>query len=152
MKRFALSDDPGKTFSPHARLNFRPLIMWENLLWIYLLTASLMIVHEMDSAYWKEWELFHLPGGIGFFLIIHIPLVFLIMWGALMIERQESAGLMLAVLLAAGGLIAFFLHSFFLAKGHTQFKAPVSVLILVLGLISSVIQAYLALKIYTLQL
>ena len=25
------------------------------IVWAYLLNSTLIIVHEMDSAYWKEW-------------------------------------------------------------------------------------------------
>jgi hypothetical protein len=41
------------------------------LFWFYFMNAILLIVHEIDSAYWKEWELFKLRGGITGFLIIH---------------------------------------------------------------------------------
>ncbi len=44
------------------------------LFWIYLANAVLLINHEIDSAYWKEWDLFKLPGGITGFLIIHFHL------------------------------------------------------------------------------
>ena len=44
------------------------------LFWIYLANAVLLISHEIDSAYWKEWDLFKLPGGITGFLIIHFHL------------------------------------------------------------------------------
>ena len=27
------------------------------------LNFALLVTHQIDSAYWKEWELFHLPGG-----------------------------------------------------------------------------------------
>jgi hypothetical protein len=43
--------------------------MFELLLWLYLVNAVLLINHEIDSAYWKEWELFKLPGSISGFLI-----------------------------------------------------------------------------------
>jgi hypothetical protein len=39
------------------------------------MNAILLINHEIDSAYWKEWELFKLPGGIGGFLILHFPML-----------------------------------------------------------------------------
>ncbi|MHA1463081.1 MAG: DUF6713 family protein, partial [Candidatus Heimdallarchaeota archaeon] len=26
--------------------------------WLYMVNAVLLILHEIDSAYWKEWELF----------------------------------------------------------------------------------------------
>jgi len=33
------------------------------LFWIYLTNSVLLINQEIDSAYWKEWKLFGLPGG-----------------------------------------------------------------------------------------
>jgi hypothetical protein len=44
------------------------------LFWIYMINAILLISHEIDSAYWKEWELFKLPGGIGVFWLHFVPL------------------------------------------------------------------------------
>ena len=37
--------------------------LWNALFWTYLADLTLLVVHEIDSAYWKEWELFHLPGA-----------------------------------------------------------------------------------------
>ncbi len=51
------------------------------LLWLYLTNAVLLINHEIDSAYWKEWELFRLPGGIAGFLLLHFPLLFIVLYG-----------------------------------------------------------------------
>jgi len=31
-------------------------MMWQGLLWLYLANAVLLITHEIDSAYWKEWD------------------------------------------------------------------------------------------------
>ncbi len=65
---------------------------FEILFWIYLINAILLINHEIDSAYWKEWELFKLPGGIGGFLLLHFPLLFLILYGLVCLERQAFSG------------------------------------------------------------
>lgn len=121
--------------------------MWENLLWAYMITATLLVVHEIDSAYWKEWELFHLPGGVGFFLLLHLPLVFLIIFGAVLIERKADIGLIMAGVVSASGLIAFILHSIFLAKGNPQFKSPVSIIILISGLFAAIYLAYIIFQI-----
>ena len=48
--------------------------MMNSLFWIYLVNVVLLILHEKDSTYWKEWNLFHLPGGLTGFLLIHFPL------------------------------------------------------------------------------
>ncbi|MFA9496698.1 MAG: DUF6713 family protein, partial [Candidatus Bathyarchaeota archaeon] len=55
--------------------------MYKLLTLIYLINATLLIVHEIDSAYWEEWKLFGLPGGLQGFLLIHIPLIALILYG-----------------------------------------------------------------------
>jgi len=39
--------------------------MADFLFWLYLSNSILLINHEIDSAYWKEWELFKLPGGLS---------------------------------------------------------------------------------------
>ncbi len=121
--------------------------MWENLLWLYMITATVLVVHEIDSAYWKEWELFHLPGGPGFFLLLHLPLVFFIIFGAVLIDRKSEWGLVIGGVVSASGFIAFILHSIFLAKGNPQFKSPVSIIILISGLFAAIYLAYIIFQI-----
>ena len=115
--------------------------MHEILTWIYLLNAALLINHEIDSAYWKEWEMFKLPGGIGGFLIIHFPLLFIILFGLIEIVKQRPAGLIISLILSASGLFAFFIHTYFIKKGRHEFRAPVSRFILIATLVVSPIQA-----------
>ncbi len=112
--------------------------MWEILLWLYFLDAVLLIVHEIDSAYWREWELFRLPGGIGGFVLLHIPLVGAVLYGLLEVYKQTLAGLVFAFVLAGAGLFAFCIHMFFIARGREEFKTPVSVGVLVATLLVSV--------------
>lgn len=116
----------------------------ENLLfWIYLSNAVLLINHEIDSAYWKEWELFRLPGGISLFLILHLPLLFLVLYGLILVYAHSFAGLVFSLILSAGGLFALFIHIYFISKGQPQFKTPVSIGILVTTGILSAGQAVL---------
>ena len=63
--------------------------MTDLLLWLYLANSVLLINHEIDSAYWKEWELFNLPGGITGFLLLHFPLLLFILWGLILISRHS---------------------------------------------------------------
>jgi hypothetical protein len=120
--------------------------MIEALLWIYVVNAVLLIVHEIDSAYWKEWELFKLPGKITFFLILHVVLVFIILLGIVFLSRDITAGLVLSLILSLGGILAFGLHTYFINKGRTEFKTPISQSILISTLLVSLVQ--LALTIY----
>ncbi len=114
---------------------------FEILFWIYLINAILLINHEIDSAYWKEWELFKLPGGIGGFLLLHFPLLFLILYGLVCLERQAFSGLIISLIISAGGIFAFCIHMAFIRKGRHEFDAPISRLILSLTLLVSIVQA-----------
>ncbi len=119
--------------------------MADILLWLYLFNAVLVIDHEIDSAYWKEWELFSLPGRISGFLLLHIPLLFVILSGLILIVKQSRWGLVFSLLLCGGGLFAFAAHSYFLRKGRQQFNSWISKSILVAILIVSVCQAVVTL-------
>jgi len=103
---------------------------WDTLLWLYLIDATLLITHEIDSAYWKEWELFRLPGGIAFFLILHLPIVFLGLYGAVLVAQHSHAGVIFALVLSAAGVAAFVIHSVFILLGRPQFRTLISLAIL----------------------
>lgn len=102
----------------------------ELLFWIYLANAVLLIDHEIDSAYWKEWDLFRLKGGVQGFLLLHLPLLAVILYGLAEIARGEQAGLIYSLVLAGGGIFALCIHSFFIARGRKEFTLPVSLVLL----------------------
>ena len=115
--------------------------MLESLFWIYIINSVLLIDHEIDSAYWKEWDLFKLPGGITGFLILHLPLVFLVLYGLILVFQQTFSGLIFSLILSISGLFAFTIHTVFIKKGRNEFKVPVSLFLLISMLIISLIQA-----------
>jgi hypothetical protein len=112
--------------------------MWSGvILWLYLGNLVLLILHEMDSAYWKEWELFHIPGGIVSFLLLHIPLYAVGLFGLVLLARSDPAGSILALVVAAAGIAAFSIHSYFLGKGRPEFNTVASKGLLAATLICS---------------
>ena len=119
--------------------------MHEFLFWLYLLNLVLLILHEMDSAYWKEWVLFGLPGDIGGFLLTHFPLWGIGLYGLVLIDRETLAGLILSLVVSLAGIFAFVIHTYFLHQGRSEFNAPVSKLILWATLILSVAQVMVTL-------
>jgi hypothetical protein len=131
-----------------ARGQRQKIMVWKTLFWIYLTNAILVINHEIDSAFWQEWELFKLPGGIGGFLIIHFPMLFLILYGLVLVFKQSFAGLITSLILSAGGIFAFCIHTFFMKKGRPEFNTPISRFILNVMLFVSTLQG--ALTIYLL--
>jgi hypothetical protein len=110
------------------------------LLWLYLINAVLLINHEIDSAYWKEWELLRLPGGIAGFLLLHFPLLFIVLYGLVLIVRQSFLGFVFSFILCFGGICAFVIHTYFLKKGREEFNKPISKMILILMLLVSIAQ------------
>ena len=111
------------------------------LLWLYLLNAAVLITHEIDSAFEKEWELFGLPGGVQLFLVLNFGLVVLILYGLYALARRRTSGRVLSWLLVAGGLFAVAAHSYFLARGNQSFRSPISLALLAATLVLSVAQA-----------
>jgi hypothetical protein len=114
--------------------------MADLLLWLYLANSVLLINHEIDSAYWKEWELFKLPGGVTGFLLLHFPFLLLILLGLILVYRHSSWGLIFSLVLCFGGLFAFTVHTYFLGKGRAEFNKTISKFILVAILLVSLVQ------------
>lgn len=118
--------------------------MTEALFWLYLINAVLLINHEIDSAYWKEWDLFKLPGGLAGFLLLHFPLLFIILYGLAVVAWQRPSATWFSVLLSAGGIFAFGIHTYFLKQGREEFDQPVSKFILWATLVVSLCQLAVA--------
>jgi len=115
------------------------------LIWAYVVNASLLICHEMDSAFWREWRLFRLPGGLGLFLALHLPLMGAVLFGLVLLVRGADGGLWFSLGLAGAGLCAFGLHGWFLARGRPEFRAPMSLVILAATFVCSLVQGWLTL-------
>jgi hypothetical protein len=100
------------------------------LLWLYLLNAAFLITHEIDAAYWQEWDLFGLPGGIQLFLALNLLIVLVVLYGQQALVRGRPAGTVMSWVLVAGGLSAAGIHSYFIFSGDLAFRLPMSVFLL----------------------
>jgi hypothetical protein len=110
-----------------------------------LINAVLLITHEIDSAYWQEWELFGLREKFGknLFVIVHIPLIFVVLVGLNLVWIPHTAGLIISISMAVCGLFAFFFHIYHLSKKRKEFDHWLSRLILGLILFFSLNQLLL---------
>jgi Kef-type K+ transport system membrane component KefB len=97
---------------------------------LYLINFSFLITHEIDSAFWHEWEMFQLPGGIQFFNIINFLLILFFMFGISEVVKKTKRGFVYAIVLSIVGVTTFFIHSIFILMGYEQFLLPVSIVIL----------------------
>lgn len=113
---------------------------------LYLANSVFLICHEIDSAYWQEWNLFGVRGGINAFLVIHVPLVLLVLLGLLEVQRGTGAGYYFSVVLSLAGVVTFLIHRYFLRKGRREFTAFMSRFILAVILVISILQ--MALTVY----
>lgn len=110
---------------------------------LYGLNASVLLVHQMDAAYWQEWTLFGLPGGLQFYLLLNLPLVGLVLYGGQALALGWSAGRVMSGVLAASGLFAVGFHAAHLLAGDPGFRLPVSLGLLAATALLSPLQAAL---------
>src|SRR5512140_1423532 len=108
----------------------------------YWLAAALLGAHEVDSGFWREWELLGLPGGPGVFVALHVGIFLLILWGyEQVLARRRIGAAVMSLVLGASCVFALVLHGWFLVHDDQRFRAAVSLVLLAsLG----VVGAYLA--------
>jgi hypothetical protein len=111
-----------------------------------LLNLALLITHEIDSAFWKEWNLFGLSGGIQEFLVVNFLLTLVALVGFRNMVSEKKNGYYFALILAGSGIFAFGIHSYFVLQGHQEFTLLISVVILIMIFFLLLIQGVLAVK------
>jgi hypothetical protein len=105
---------------------------------LYLLTATLLIAHQIDSAYWQEWNLFGMGGGIQGFVLSNVPLILVVLYGLVRLVKAPRVGAWFGLALGAAGVAAFFIHGWFLLQGRPEFRVPASVAVLCAALATSI--------------
>ncbi len=118
--------------------------MQELLIFVCIINASLLLLHEIESAFEKEWEILHLPGGITGFLLLHIPILFLLFYCPVLLAKAHPIGLILSVIIGIGGIMPFAIHKV-LVKSENVFNRPISRMLIYLNLIMGLCQTALSL-------
>ena len=118
-------------------------------MWIYIVNSTLLINHEIDAVYWKEWDLFNIRGGITGFILLHIPLVFIILFGLVMVIRDGFWGPVMSLVMGAVGVFTFSIHAYYLKMGRKEFRTPLSLGILGAVLMVLAIQLAVAAAAFT---
>lgn len=106
----------------------------------YFSTMCLLIIHQIDAAFWREWEMFHLPGGIQFYLAFNILVIPIVLLGYKHIVQSSANAMMASRFCASLGVLTFLIHSGFALAGFEQFHLPLSMAIILLCLLSSLWQ------------
>jgi hypothetical protein len=114
---------------------------------MYRVEGALLVVHEIDSGFWREWEVLGLPGGVAGFLAVHVPLVIAVLWGGERLAAGARAGIGMALAVGAAGLLTVAVHGALLAAGSRAFGTPPSLVLL--GLIGALAVPLLVLAMRT---
>ena len=113
------------------------------IIWLYIFNLTLLILHEIESSYWKEWEILNIPGGITGFLVIHFPLIILLLYGLVQLQEKTNIGYIISLITGVAGVIPFFVHNILLrVKG--KFQMFISQLIIYFNLIAGIILGILS--------
>ena len=107
---------------------------------LFLLNSTVLITHQIDAAYWHEWNLFHLPGGNQLNLILNLPIIALVLLAFLQVATHSPRQRLCHQFLAGLGLLTVAIHSGFFLAGHPEFQQPMSLLLLAATLVLSVAQ------------
>lgn len=94
----------------------------------YFVTLLALIVHQIDAAYWHEWDMFTVPGGIQGFLVFNGCAVGALLLGYRTVLLQQPTAKVWAKACAVLGVATFFIHAAFALAGHNEFVLPMSML------------------------
>lgn len=98
---------------------------------LFLANATVLVTHQIDAAYWREWELFFLPGGNQLNLLLNIPIIALVLYAHQRVVANVGTGMAFYKLLAFLGFLTVAVHSSFFLVGSESFKQPMSVALLI---------------------
>ncbi len=115
---------------------------------LYILNATLLLLHEIESAYEKEWEILKLPGKITGFLLLHIPIIIFIFYGLIEIEKNSTIGLISGIVMGIGGVIPFLVHKIIIRKAE-HFNLVISNVIIYFNILTGVCLLFLASRFFT---
>ena len=104
----------------------------------YILNVTLLLLHEIESSYEKEWEILKLPGKITGFIIFHIPILFLLFYGLYCIIQYPQIKTIISIIMGIASFIPFLVHKiFFNKKGY--FNKPISNIVIYGNIISGIL-------------
>jgi hypothetical protein len=107
---------------------------------LYVANLALLATHQADAAYWHEWDVFGVPGGLPFFLLFTVAAVALLATGLVRVAERAPQARGFAILCAVVGMFTCALHAVFLALNRTAFWTPESLGLLMAVLLTSIAQ------------
>jgi len=100
------------------------------LIFFYILNVTLLLLHEIESGYEKEWEILKLPGKITGFLLLHIPIIFVFFYGLYCIIQYPKMRSVISLIMGVSGFIPFLVHKVIIKKKEHFNKLISNILII----------------------
>jgi len=97
---------------------------------LYVADLALLATHQVDAAFWHEWDVFGVPGGLPFFLAFNLAAVALLATGLVRVASADRSAPAWAWFCAAVGFVTVGLHAVFLVLDRTAFWTLPSLAIL----------------------
>lgn len=111
---------------------------------LYTANLSLLATHQVDAAFWHEWDVFGVPGGLPMFLVFNVAAVALLAMGLVRVAEGARSSRRYVLSCASVGLFTVGLHAIFLALDRNAFWSTSSVVILLGVLATSIVQLFRA--------
>lgn len=80
---------------------------------LFLLNATVLITHQIDAAFWHEWELFRIPGGNQINLLLNLPIIALVLYAQAQVATGSPTARAYYTLIAGLGFLTVLIHSAF---------------------------------------
>lgn len=113
---------------------------------VIVLNLALAFAHQTDAAYWREWEMFGLPGGIQLFNAVNVALFAAMLACFAQVVARRRSGFHFSLIIAALCASILPIHAGFALAGFGQFDLPVSIFLIVATFVVSIVQVVLTLR------
>jgi hypothetical protein len=113
---------------------------------VLLANVTLLVAHQIDSAYWHEWEMFGLPGGIQLNVLMNIVLVGAVLGCAFAVVARHRHAFVCSCVVSGASALVLTIHAGFALAGHAQFNLPVSMAVISLSFVTACWQLVLTLR------
>ena len=104
----------------------------------YILNVTLLLLHEIESGYEKEWEILRLPGKITGFLLLHIPIILIFFYGLYCIIQYPQMRIIISLIIGVSGFIPFLVHKIIVNKKE-YFNKPISNILIIGNIVSGIV-------------
>jgi hypothetical protein len=110
---------------------------------IVILNLALVLTHQVDGAYWHEWEMFQLPGGIQLNNFINLLTFTALLYLFVPVVQRKASGIKCSLIIAVISALVLPTHVGFAIAGYQQFHLPFSIFIIVATFVLSILQIVL---------